>query len=211
MLTIVHQFSLLGFAALLLAAAISDIRSRRIPNLLVLGIIVLYPLFVLTAPQAVDWKSGLITFGVVLAAGFILSSAFRFMGAGDAKLLSAAALWAGGKLILTFLMITAASGGLLAGFMLVRRYIKSRARFAAPVLADAALGADAGVTISNMTMAGVASPAATSSNTSTPEIGSNGGEDESTGSKDRFPMVLPYGAAIAIGGLAIAALLQMRG
>ena len=212
MLTLVSQACLLGFAALLLAVAVSDIRIQRIPNLYVLGIILLYPLFVLTAPQAIDWRSGLVCFGVVLAAGFVLSSVFRLMGAGDAKLLAAAALWTDSKLIMPFLMITAISGGAFAAYLLLRRYAKARSAHGGPALADAALGADAGVTIGDMTMtSGRDAPERISVGTSTPEIGSNGGEDGSKKATDRFPMVLPYGAAIAVGGLAIAAMLQMRG
>jgi len=211
MLTLISQACLLGFAALLLAVAVSDIRIQRIPNLYVLGIVLLYPQFVLTAPQAIDWRSGLICFGAVLAVGFVLSSVFRLMGAGDAKLLAAAALWTDGKLIVPFLMITAVSGGMFAAYLLLRRYAKARSAHG-PALADAALGADAGVAISDMTMAGGdGSPEGISVGTSTPEIGSNGGEDGSKRTRDRFPMVLPYGAAIAVGGLAIAAMLQMRG
>lgn len=211
MLTFISQACLLGFAALLLAVAVSDVRIQRIPNLYVLGIILLYPLFVLTAPQAIDWRAGLICFGAVLAAGFVLSSFFRLMGAGDAKLLAAAALWTDGQLIMPFLMITAVSGGLFAAYLMLRRIAKSRSAHG-PALADAALGADAGVTISDMTMTGGGNaPDGILAGTSTPEIGSNGGEDGSKRTKDRFPMVLPYGAAIAVGGLAIAAMLQMRG
>ncbi len=210
MSTLISQTCLLGFAALMLAVAVSDIRTQRIPNYYVLGIILLYPLFVLTAPKTIDWRAGLVCFGAVLAAGFVLSSVFRLMGAGDAKLLAAGALWTDGKLIVPFLMITAVSGGMFAAYLLLRRYARARSA-QGPALADAALGADAGVTIGDMTMSGGDSPEGTSVGASTPEIGSNGGEDGSKRTRDRFPMVLPYGAAIAVGGLAIAAMLQMRG
>lgn len=211
MLTLLSQACLLGFAALMLAVAVSDIRTQRIPNLYVLGIILLYPLFVMTAPQAIDWRAGLICFGAVLATGFVLSSIFHLMGAGDAKLLAAAALWTDGKLIAPFLMITAVSGGLFAAYLLLRRHAKARSSHG-PALADAALGADAGVTIGDMTMTGSGgAPDRISVGTSTPGIGSDGGEDGPKRTADRFPMVLPYGAAIAVGGLAIAAMLQMRG
>jgi Flp pilus assembly protein protease CpaA len=191
MSTLISQACLLSFAALLLAVAVSDIRIQRIPNYYVLGIILLYPLFVLTAPKAIDWRAGLICFGAVLAAGFVLSSIFRIMGAGDAKLLAAAALWTDAKLIIPFLMITAVSGGLFVAYLLLRRYAGRDRPMAASPLADAALGADAGVTIGDMTMAGGDdAPERISVGTSTPEIGSNGGEDGSERTRDRFPMVL---------------------
>jgi len=212
MSSLLSQVCLFGFCALLVAVAVSDIRTQRIPNLYVLGIILLFPIFVLTTPKSINWQTGLICFGATLAVGFVLSSVVRLMGAGDAKLLAAGALWTDGKLIIPFLMITAVSGGVFATYLLIKRYARSRARHGSATLADAALGADAGVAIGHMTMAGGdASPANILAGTSTPEIGSNGGEDGSEGPKDRFPMVLPYGAAIAVGGLAIAAMLQMRG
>ena len=79
-------------------------------------------------------------------------------------------------------------------------------------MAEAHLGAEAAVSLSNMSMSGPnAGPASVFVGTSTPEIGSNGGEDESSRKSRRPAMELPYGAAIALGGLAIAAMLLMRG
>ena len=118
------------------------------------------------------------------------------MGAGDAKLLAAAALWTDSKLIMPFLMITAISGGAFAVYLLLRRYAKARSAHGGPALADAALGADAGVTIGDMTMTGAHdAPERISTGTSTPEIGSNGGEDGSKRTRDQSS----YGIAIRSG------------
>jgi prepilin peptidase CpaA len=208
MSTFISQACLFGFSALLLAAAISDIRFRRIPNLYVLGILILYPVFVVMSPVGVEWKSGLICFGIFLAIGFFFSSRGYF-GAGDAKLMAATSLWAGAPFLSQFLMLTALSGGLFAAFFWALK--RARARSASASAAEPHLGAEATVAVSHMTLAG-SGPGSASLlvGTSTPEIGSTGGEDGSTAKK--LPaMELPYGAAIAVGGLAIAAMLLLRG
>jgi prepilin peptidase CpaA len=207
MSTLISQACLFGFSALLLAVAIADIRVRRIPNLYVLGILILYPVFVLTTPIPVEWTSGLLCFGILLAIGFVFSS-LGYFGAGDAKLLAAASLWAGAPFIFPFMMITALSGGLFAAFFWMLKRARSRSNAA---IAEPHLGAEAAVAVSNMMLTGSnAGPASVLVGTSTPEIGSTGGEDGST--KGKHPaMELPYGAAIAVGGLAIAAMLLLRG
>lgn len=209
MLTFISQACLFGFSALLLAVAISDIRFRRIPNLYVLGILILYPVFVLTSPADVNWTSGLICFGILLACGFVFSMLGLF-GAGDAKLLAATSLWTGAGLIFPFLMITALSGGVFAAFFWFLK--RAKARSSDRILVEPHLGAEAGVTLSNIAMAGPHSASASVFvGTSTPEIGSSGGEDGSTATAKHPAMELPYGTAIAVGGLAIAAMLLMRG
>ncbi len=106
---------LLLFAAALVWAAWSDLLRLRIPNPVVLAIAALYPLYVLSAPQPVDWPGALIVAGVVLAVGFALF-ALRIIGGGDAKLLAVVALWAGPPLIVFLMLSTAIVGGLLALF-----------------------------------------------------------------------------------------------
>lgn len=209
MLTFISQACLFGLAALLVAVAVTDIRSQRIPNLFVLGILLLYPVFALTTPVAVHWQSGLLCFGIVLAVGFVFSS-MRLFGAGDAKLMAATSLWAGAPFIFPFLMVTALSGGILAAFLWLQK--RARNRVGSGAMAEAHLGAEAAVSLSNISMSGPhAGPASVFVGTSTPEIGSNGGEDESSRKSKGPAMELPYGAAIALGGLAIAAMLLMRG
>jgi len=125
MSTFISQACLFGFSALLLAVAISDIRFRRIPNLYVLGILLLYPVFVLTSPIDINWTSGLICFGILLAFGFVFSMLGLF-GPGDAKLLAATSLWTGAGLIFPFLMITALSGGVFAAFLWFLKRARAR-------------------------------------------------------------------------------------
>jgi len=209
MSTLISQACLFGFSALLLAVAISDVRFRRIPNLYVLGILLLYPAFAATSPVPVNWTSGLICFGILLVAGFVFSMLGLF-GPGDAKALAATSLWAGAPFIFPFLMLTALSGGVFAAFLWFMR--RARERASSTAMSENHLGAEAAVSVSNIALAGPHSGSASVFvGTSTPEIGSTGGEDESTTVKKRPAMELPYGAAIAFGGLAVAAMLLVRG
>lgn len=112
-----YQVTVATFAGLLVAAAISDVISYKIPNKLVLGILLVYPLHVALSPVAVDWLAALALFGGTLAIGFILF-ATKIFGAGDAKLIAATVLWAGPALAPLALLICALSGGLVAIVML---------------------------------------------------------------------------------------------
>lgn len=109
----VHLFPLGAAALFLIAAAASDSWRYRIPNWTCLGLLALFPAFVLTAPYAVAWQEHLVVFGLALAVGFILY-ARHVTGAGDIKLLAVMSLWAGPPYLGMFLFITAISGGLLA-------------------------------------------------------------------------------------------------
>lgn len=105
----------LAFAVLLLAAAVWDALSYRIPNALCLSLLAAYPLYLGSAPLAA-LDDGLLAFALVGAVGMI---AFLrgWMGGGDVKLLSVVALWSGTALLPAVLFITAISGGLLALLM----------------------------------------------------------------------------------------------
>src|SRR5690242_11071580 len=85
------------FLALICWAALRDAMAFRIPNWISVGVLLLYPLHVLASDVPIDWHSGLITAGLVFAAGFI-TFAGGICGGGDVKLLSAASLWAGSTL-----------------------------------------------------------------------------------------------------------------
>jgi prepilin peptidase CpaA len=148
-----HVLALLALAALLVWAAVEDMRRRQISNWVSLSAAALYPLFAATSHTPLNWPVSVAIAVATLAAGFALFAA-NFMGGGDAKLMSAVALWAGQGLVLMFLFVMTMAGGVLAIAMLVRQ------RFA-PAAAAAAVG---------------------------------GG---TTG--------LPYGVAIAAGGLMVAA------
>jgi len=111
------QVSVACFVALVLVGAVSDIVAYRIPNVVVLMILVLYPFFVVVSPREIEWLYSLGIFAAVIAVGMVLYN-FKIFGAGDAKLLAAILLWAGPTLALPALFIGAIISGVLAGVML---------------------------------------------------------------------------------------------
>jgi len=129
------------FVALLGAAALSDLFRRKIPNWTVLALVGLYVVaaFAHVAPTG-PWSAlfaALIAFPVTYGLYH-----FGIMGAGDAKLFTAAALFAGLTWLMQFAVITAMLGGLLAiGFLVVR----PRRAFRGLTTAGRAEGAGSGV------------------------------------------------------------------
>ena len=113
-----HSVWLAGFTALMLAAAIVDLRRLVIPNPLVGGLCVLWLLDLETSPPAIS--AALATIGcaaAVFAGGAVLFSR-GLIGGGDVKLLAVASLWAGADAVPPLLVMTALIGGLLALFLL---------------------------------------------------------------------------------------------
>ena len=105
--------AVLGFAGLLVAAAISDTRFLIIPNRYCLAIALLYPAHILSTGSDVDWVGAMIIGGVLLVLGFLLHVG-KIIGGGDAKLVAAVALWAGTELFVDFLILTGIAGGAMA-------------------------------------------------------------------------------------------------
>ena len=129
---IVDQLILCSFVALLIWAAVSDLRSYSIPNKICLAIAAIYPAHVLASPTPVDWVAGLIVGGAVLAIGFICF-VFKWTGAGDVKLLAAGSLWAGSDQIAPYLFVIALAGGALSlGMMIWARFANSSATEGGP-------------------------------------------------------------------------------
>ncbi len=95
-----------------LLAAISDVRTRRIPNALVIALFVCG----LAANAFLGWQTAAmdiaIAFAVLLAGSIAFS--FRLIGGGDVKLLAAAAGTLGLPLAVTFILFTLLCGGVLA-------------------------------------------------------------------------------------------------
>ncbi|HKQ95566.1 MAG TPA: prepilin peptidase [Aestuariivirgaceae bacterium] len=108
------NLALAVFPLLVLAAAVSDALTYRIPNLLTAAIVVAFPLAALLfgMPMSlVMWH--LLAGAGVLVVGFGLFAA-GFIGGGDAKLMAAAALWIGTAALAPFIVYTALAGGALA-------------------------------------------------------------------------------------------------
>lgn len=109
----------LAFLGFLAAAAIGDVRSLRIPNELTAVMAALgLPAVWLTIPADGAVMGALVAGAVTLGVTWTLFE-LGFLGGGDAKLASAAALWLGGPAMLTFGLATALFGAVLAAVLLV--------------------------------------------------------------------------------------------
>ena len=105
-------FAFVGIA-LFIIAAYSDVKSFRIPNLLVAAVVLLAVarLIVVGDPSAAVYTVGASV--IVLAIGFVLF--WRgFVGGGDAKLLTASALLIGYHDLYSFLVFMSICGALIA-------------------------------------------------------------------------------------------------
>ncbi len=102
------------FALLMAAGCASDLRSRRIPNRLVLVIAVTGTVYsVAAAPGLRGLAQALGGLGVGLAIWFPFYLA-RMLGAGDVKFFAAAAAWLGPLLALKAALLSGLFGGVLA-------------------------------------------------------------------------------------------------
>ena len=114
-----HLVPLAGFAGLMATAAFEDCRRLIIPNGLILGLCILWPAHVATAPTLTLTAAG---FAALCAAAVFIAGALLFsrglIGGGDVKLLAAATLWAGPGATLSLLFLTGLLGGVLCLLLL---------------------------------------------------------------------------------------------
>ena len=102
-------------------AALSDLRHRRIPHLLVAVIAILWLTTVpVLGPSAT--AAALATAGGLLVAGVVVWRC-GWLGGGDVKLIAALALWAGPDQVAGLLLTIALSGGALALLVMMRARI----------------------------------------------------------------------------------------
>lgn len=103
---------LLLYSGLLAAAALQDVRTLTISNLLCLATLVAsIALIVLVRHPAAPWEHAA-SFAIVLGIGFLLFSA-GWIGGGDAKLAAATALWLGFDHLMPYLLYASLLGGAL--------------------------------------------------------------------------------------------------
>lgn len=112
-------------AALLLAAALCDIRKREIPHWTVIAIALLAIPFWLSEGLAL-WPDMALQLGVaaIVFAVFAAMFALGWMGGGDVKLLAALALWLPWQALLPMLVVMSFAGGALTLGMLVWSKLK---------------------------------------------------------------------------------------
>lgn len=110
---------------MMIAAAISDIRSRTISNELNAAIAVLAIPFWIVSGLTL-WPDMPIQFGAALLVFLIFTGLFAIgaMGGGDVKMIGGVMLWMPLPLFLPMLMVMAIGGGILSAFMLI--YMKLR-------------------------------------------------------------------------------------
>jgi prepilin peptidase CpaA len=98
---------------LLALACISDLRTRRIPNVLTLSAAAVALVFHLVTggPAAAGWSVAGWIVGFLL---FLPIFALRGMGAGDVKLLAAVGAWLGPMQVAIAALVTSVAGGVIA-------------------------------------------------------------------------------------------------
>ncbi len=129
------------FTALLLAGCVTDVRSRRIPNALVLVILAAGVGFSL---HSYPLKAALFNSAAGFALGFAIWIGFwilGMLGAGDVKFFAAAGAWLGPGPAWRAALIAAIFGGVLAVYALIRdRRLKSGIERTALALSSRYLG-----------------------------------------------------------------------
>ena len=114
---IAHWVTILLVCLVLAAAGTSDVRSRKIPNWTVLATALLFGAWFFVG-SSVPLLSSLGAAFVVFVCSFALYS-FGIVGAGDSKLATAVALFAGFPKLPEFILYMSLTGGLIVLCMLV--------------------------------------------------------------------------------------------
>jgi Flp pilus assembly protein protease CpaA len=171
-----------SLVTLLTLAALIDFRERRIPNWLTGGVATMYPIYVLVSPAPVAWLAALAVACAVFLFGLVLF-ARQLIGGGDVKLIAATALWAGPDHLALFALVTSlAGGGLALTALWYQRWH--------------------GVIDAHMAALGW-NPAPAGRTRHAESAPSEGSDGMVSASIERPPLTLPYGVAIAAGGLAV--------
>ncbi len=106
--------------ALLIAAAVGDVRHYRISNRLVIAVVVCFAVFAVAKGSwyVIAWSVAAAACMFAIAAVLF---AFGLFGGGDAKLIAAVALWIPFVDLPRFLLVMTAFGGLLGVVWMIRR------------------------------------------------------------------------------------------
>ena len=112
-------------AAMMVAAAISDLRSRTISNGLNAAMALLAIPFWFASGLA-PWPDAALQFGAAFAVflGFVALFALGAMGGGDVKMIGAVMLWVPLALFMPTLTVMAIGGGILSAVMLIHKKIR---------------------------------------------------------------------------------------
>ena len=121
----IETLPLLAFPVLLVVAALTDVTSFTIPNWISSALLLAFPVAALAA--GLPWgevAQHAAVGGVALVIGMGMF-AMNWMGGGDAKLMSASALWLGLSGAPSYLMWTALAGGALAVTLITARKLRA--------------------------------------------------------------------------------------
>lgn len=112
---------------MLIAAAVTDLRSRIISNRLNLGIALLAPLYWWASALPL-WPEVFIQIGLAVATFLLFAGLFALgmMGGGDVKMLAALALWLPWQALLAMLVLMAVIGGAVTLVTLVHHKLSRR-------------------------------------------------------------------------------------
>jgi prepilin peptidase CpaA len=122
------RMALLGvLACMLVAAAVTDLRSRTISNYLNLAIALLAPLYWWACGIAI-WPDQVVqlALGIGVFALFAGLFALGMMGGGDVKMLAALALWFPWQALFSLLIIMALVGGVVTLITVVHHRVTRR-------------------------------------------------------------------------------------
>lgn len=117
----------LVFIAFCIAAGTFDLISYRIPNYLVIAIAATFLVVTLFHLHEISWADQLFAGGACLVLGFALSF-FGILGAGDAKLIAALALWSGVYGLLPMMLFTSLAGLAVLLAVFLARWLWPRIR-----------------------------------------------------------------------------------
>lgn len=121
----IHDIAIAIWTVTLIAAAISDLRSFRIPNYFSAILIVIFGIvYGLAGFTGMPWGN-LLHFLVALVVGMLLFSR-GWIGGGDAKLYAATALWFNWAGAVTLLFMTTIAGLILAATFIAARMLGLR-------------------------------------------------------------------------------------
>lgn len=116
-----------ALAALLVIAAVTDIRSRIIANWLNGAVALLAPLFWMASGLSF-WPDMVLQIGMAMAVFAIFAALFALgmMGGGDVKLLAALALWLPLQPMMTLLVIMSVLGGAVTLITVLHHKMRQR-------------------------------------------------------------------------------------
>lgn len=125
MQAVVSVAVLIAFIACLGCAITTDVRAMRIPNGISLALTALFGVYAVVAEPSVPIIAHVTVAVLTLILTFALFAA-NCLGAGDAKLLAALALWMGPHHVAPFLALTAIAGGVFVLVLMTAHALASR-------------------------------------------------------------------------------------